>query len=157
MTAHRNSQKRTNWYEMTEGGEMACITRKQVYGIDASLGTRTDEKIDGGCEHIILAIAHVLRPKSDRAKGLYKEKISRIVQEAKPGPPMKTIHRKITETRKRTKADGTVEEVTRVIEEDVPADMWREQQQKRQKKAEDPENALTLKKQAIDSRLDLAA
>ncbi len=152
MTAHGNSQKRTNWYEMTEGGEMACITRKQVYGIDASLGTRTDEKIDGGCEHIILAIAHVLRPKKERAKLLYKEKISRIIQEAKPGPPVKTIrreiHRKGTETCKRTKPDGPVEEVTRNINEtwyeDVPADMWREEQ-KRQKKTPEtrPANALT--------------
>ena len=144
MTTHDRAQSRVNWYKKTEGGEMACITRKKVYDLDATLGESVDEKIDGGCENIIPAITLVLRTKSERASRQHKERIETIVQEAKPGPPMKTIRREIhmkgTETCKRTKPDGTVEEVTRDfeedVEEDVPADMWRGEQ-KRQKTTSD--------------------
>ena len=149
MAVHDKSQIRVNWYKKTEGGEMACVTRKKVYAIDAELGKTVHGKIDIGCEHIITDITLVFRTKGERASRMHKDRIQTIVQEAKPGPPMKTVHRKIhrkgTETCKRTKPDGTVEEVTREFEEDfdIPTDRWMESEKKKKKpKTDQPDNAI---------------
>ena len=64
MTGHDRAQSRVNWYLKTQGGEMACETRKKVYAIDVELGKAVDAKIDSKCEHIIKPIALVFRTKS---------------------------------------------------------------------------------------------
>ena len=135
--AHNRDQQRSNW--------LTSKTREALKGLDEALMTRADEKIEGGCEHIINPLRNAFRGESDRAKALRKEKVEMILQEAKPGPPPKTIHRKITETKTETAPDGTVRNVTRVIEEDIPAEVWMNQQKRqRTNNTEDhPENALT--------------
>ena len=69
------------------------------------------------------------------------------VNEAVPQTPNPTktvhVHRKGRETCKRTKPDGTVEEVTREFEEDldIPADVWVESEKKKPK-TDQPDNAV---------------
>ena len=136
MAAHNHDQQRAHW--------LTSKTREALKGLDEALMTRADAKIEEGCEHIIVPLRNAFRGESDRAKGQRKEKIEKIVAEAKPGPPPKTIHRKITETQTETAPDGTVRNVTRVIEEDIPADVWMNQQKRQRANTDDhPENALT--------------
>ena len=123
---------------------LTCKTREDLKKLDENLMTRADEKIEGGCEHIIVPIRDAFRGQSDRAKALRREKVEKILQEAKPGPPPKTIHRKLTETQTETTPDGTVSVVTRVIEEDIPAEVWQNQEKRRKTNTDGhPENALT--------------
>ena len=100
----------------------------------------SDAEHDSECESIINEISDVFRTKNERASRLWKDRILKIIQGAKPGPPLKTTHRETTatETCKRTHPDGTVEEVTRVIERDIPADVWRQEQKNGKQKPDDP-------------------
>ena len=147
MAMHDKSQIRVNWYMMTQGGEMACKTRKKVYAVSEELGKAVDAKIDDGCEHIIKPIALVFRTQTERATRMYKDRIQTIVNEAVPQTPNPTktvhVHRKGREMYKRTKPDGTVEEVTREFEEDldIPADVWMESEKKKPK-TDQPDNAI---------------
>ena len=43
--------------------------------------TRADEKIEGGCEHIIVPLRDAFRGESDRAKALRMEKVEKILQD----------------------------------------------------------------------------
>ena len=149
MTGHDRAQSRVNWYLKTEGGGMACETRKKLYAIDVELGKAVDAKIDSKCEHIIKPIALVFQTKSERATRMYNDRIETIVREAVPQTPNPTktvhVHRKGREMCKRTKPDGTVEEVTREFEEDfdIPTDRWMESEKKKKKpKTDQPDNAI---------------
>ena len=135
MAAHNRDQQRSNW--------LTSKTRKALKGLDEDLMTRADETIEEGCEHIIVPLRNAFRGESDLAKGQRKEKVEKILQEARPGPPPETIHRKLTETQTETTPDGTVRAVTRVIEEDIPVKAWQNQQKRQRTDTEDPGNALT--------------
>ena len=76
MAAHRKSQQLSNWYE--------CKTREDLKGLDEDLLTRVDKKIQEGCGHIIMPITIACRGKKPHQIASRKEKIEKIVQEAKP-------------------------------------------------------------------------
>ena len=131
MAVHDKSQIRVNWYKKTPGGEMACQTRKAVYGVSEELGKAVDEKIDAKCEHIVKPITLVFRTKGERATRMYEERIQKILDEAVPEEPRKTTHVKLTRNSRRTHTDGTVEEVTEIYEGPLEACPW--EKNKRQK------------------------
>ena len=131
MAMHDKSQIRVNWYMMTQGGEMACKTRKKVYAVSEELGKAVDAKIDDGCEHIIKPIALVFRTQTERATRMYKDRIQKILNEAVPEEPRKTSHVKLTRKSRRTHPDGTVEEVTDTYEGPLEGCPW--EKNKRQK------------------------
>jgi hypothetical protein len=123
MAAHRKSQQKTHRYDTK--------TREDLKGLDEDLMARADAKIEEGCGHIIMPITIAFRGKKPHQIASRKEKVQKILQGAKPGPPPKTIHRKLTETQTETAPDGTVRVVTRVIEEDIPAGVWQNQEKRR--------------------------
>ena len=136
MVAHNRDQQRSNW--------LTSKTREALKGLDEDLMTRAEEKIEEGCENIIVPLRNAFRGESDWGKGQRKEKVEKILQEARPGPPPKTIHRKLTETQTETAPDGTVRVVTRAIEEGIPAEVWQIQEKRRKTNTDGhPENALT--------------
>ena len=132
MAVHDKSQIRVNWYSLKQGGEMACQTRKKVYGVREELGKAVDEKIDAKCEHIVKPITLVLRTKGERATRMYEDRIQKILNEAVPEEPKKTSHVKLTRTSRLTHPDGTVKEVTETYEGPPEGCPWGENH-KRQK------------------------
>ena len=131
MAVHDKSQTRVNWFSQTQGGEMACKTRKKVYDVSEELGKAVDEKIDNKCEHIIKPIVLVLRTKGERATRLYEDRIQKILNEAVPEEPRKTSHVKLTRKSRLIHPDGTVKEVTETYEGPLEACPW--EKNKRQK------------------------
>ena len=131
MAMHDKSQIRVNWYKKTPGGDMACQTRKNVYGVCEELGKAVDEKIDAKCEHIVKPITLVFRTKGERATRLYEDRIQKILNEAVPEEPRKTSHVKLTRESRRTHPDGTVDVVTETYEGPYEGCRWGEN--KRQK------------------------
>ena len=131
MAMHDKSQIRVNWYKKTQGGDMACTTRKKVYAVSEELGRAVDVKIDAKCEHIVKPITLVFRTKGERATRMYEERIQKILDEAVPEEPRKTTHVKLTRNSRRTHTDGTVEEVTETYEGPLEACPW--EKNKRQK------------------------
>ena len=128
---HDKSQIRVHWYKKTPGGDMACTTRKKVYGVSEELGKAVDEKIDTKCEHIVKPITLVFRTKGERATRMYEERIQKILDEAVPEEPKKTGHVKLTRKSRLIHPDGTVKEVTETYEGPYEGCPWGEN--KRQK------------------------
>ena len=160
MAAHRKSQQKSNWYDTK--------TREDLKGLSEDLVTRADKKIEEGCGHIIMPMAVAFRGKKPHQIESRKEKIEKIIEEAKP--PTETpkmshttslclpsgLVQEITRSydgqtviviKRRKHPDGTAEEDKRTYTGPEAKQMWEgwegEEQKRRKTSEEAPGNALT--------------